>query len=183
MSKNKNPLQQAVEEASRSIASGGPGNELNLPPKDLTYRVLMERSAQIKAGDSAQTQQWKNTETPQTMTEDERELLRLVAGCGLACVNNVPELVVSFEAEILAHYRKATRRRTDAVMALARVSGIVAHNGCDCDCGHHHEEHDDDCERCLGCEVSEALSDYEQDQRALRVAEIVEKSHISKEKE
>lgn len=37
-------------------------NNLQLPPKDLTYRVLMERSAQIKAGDSTQLQQ-QNAET------------------------------------------------------------------------------------------------------------------------
>lgn len=47
------------------------------------------------------------------LTEDERELTRLVAGYGLACINDVPDLVVSFEAEILAHYRKAKAEASD----------------------------------------------------------------------
>lgn len=43
------------------------------------------------------------------------------------------------------------RRKLDA------VGDVLSANGCDCDCGHHYEEHDDDCERCVGCRVEAAL--------------------------
>jgi hypothetical protein len=38
-----------------------------------------------------------------------------------------------------------------------RVGVVLAESGCDCDCGHHYDDHDDDCERCLGCRVEAAL--------------------------
>lgn len=37
---------------------------------------------------------------------------------------------------------------------LEAIGDLLAENGCDCDCGHHPEEHDDDCKRCLACRVS-----------------------------
>jgi len=46
--------------------------------------------------------------------------------------------------------------------ALARaylaVCKVLSDNGCDCDCEHHPEEHDDDCVRCLACRVEAALA-------------------------
>jgi hypothetical protein len=41
--------------------------------------------------------------------------------------------------------------------AIARVGEVLSENGCDCDCEHYPDEHDDDCERCLGCRVEAAL--------------------------
>lgn len=36
---------------------------------------------------------------------------------------------------------------------LARIGELLAQNGCDCDCDHHPDEHDEDCVRCLACLV------------------------------
>jgi hypothetical protein len=40
---------------------------------------------------------------------------------------------------------------------LDDVRAILEQNGCDCECDHHHEEHDDDCELCLACQVGSAV--------------------------
>ena len=53
--------------------------------------------------------------------------------------------------------RQAARIR-ELEQRLERVSSLLAHNGCDCPCDHHHEEHDDDCERCLACQIGAALT-------------------------
>lgn len=42
----------------------------------------------------------------------------------------------------------------DAFMALG---GLLEANGCDCDCGHHPDEHDDECEPCFACRVSDVV--------------------------
>ncbi len=39
-----------------------------------------------------------------------------------------------------------------------QIENLLSENGCDCDCEHHWEEHDEDCERCLSCRISEAMS-------------------------
>lgn len=41
--------------------------------------------------------------------------------------------------------------------ALEAVATIIGCNGCDCECEHHHKEHEVDCERCLACRVSMAI--------------------------
>jgi hypothetical protein len=57
----------------------------------------------------------------------------------------------------LAAELKGTRRmEAEALLALAKVADLLSENGCDCECGHHYEEHDDDCERCLACRVEDA---------------------------
>lgn len=40
---------------------------------------------------------------------------------------------------------------------LESIGEILGENGCNCDCDHDPESHDDDCERCLACRVGEAL--------------------------
>lgn len=47
---------------------------------------------------------------------------------------------------------------SDATSKLDAVRGLLESNGCDCDCGHHFEEHDDDCELCLACRVNSAVT-------------------------
>lgn len=37
------------------------------------------------------------------------------------------------------------------------VAQLLERNGCDCECGHVAEDHDDDCERCFACEIDMAL--------------------------
>lgn len=41
---------------------------------------------------------------------------------------------------------------------LAAICALLEQNGCDCDCEHHMEEHDDDCEWCFACQVNEVVS-------------------------
>ena len=40
---------------------------------------------------------------------------------------------------------------------LLRIGQILVEEGCSCECEHHYEEHDDECELCLGCRISEVL--------------------------
>ena len=48
-----------------------------------------------------------------------------------------------------------------AIESLARmekeIGNVLGDNGCDCECGHGWEDHEEDCERCLACRVSEPL--------------------------
>lgn len=44
-----------------------------------------------------------------------------------------------------------------AALVRRQVGVVLAANGCDCDCGHSSDEHDDDCDRCLACRVEGAL--------------------------
>lgn len=41
--------------------------------------------------------------------------------------------------------------------ARVRAFRVLAELGCDCPCQHHHEEHDDDCERCVTCRIETML--------------------------
>lgn len=51
-------------------------------------------------------------------------------------------------------------REVDILRAEVQVVGtLLANNGCDCDCEHHPEEHNEDCERCLACRIADALSE------------------------
>lgn len=43
--------------------------------------------------------------------------------------------------------------------AKLRVLKLIEQNGCDCECEHHLEEHDDDCERCLACSIEKAINE------------------------
>ena len=44
-----------------------------------------------------------------------------------------------------------------AALVRRQIGAVLAANGCDCDCGHSSDEHDDDCDRCLACRVEGAL--------------------------
>lgn len=43
---------------------------------------------------------------------------------------------------------------------LAAVGAVLSEFGCQCDCGHDWEGHDDDCEMCVPCRVQEALGEF-----------------------
>lgn len=40
---------------------------------------------------------------------------------------------------------------------LDGIGYLLAEHGCDCDCDHHSEEHDEDCVPCLGCRIEALL--------------------------
>ena len=40
---------------------------------------------------------------------------------------------------------------------LRAVRRLLEWNGCECECEHHWEDHDDDCDRCLACRIGEAV--------------------------
>ena len=40
---------------------------------------------------------------------------------------------------------------------LRAVRKLLEWNGCECECEHHWEDHDDDCDRCLACRLGEAV--------------------------
>lgn len=60
--------------------------------------------------------------------------------------------------ELSAELKGTRKMEAEALLALAKVADLISENGCDCECGHHYEEHDDDCERCLACRVEECFS-------------------------
>jgi len=41
---------------------------------------------------------------------------------------------------------------------IAAVNHLLSQNGCDCECNHDRESHDDTCERCLACCIDAALN-------------------------
>lgn len=43
---------------------------------------------------------------------------------------------------------------------VAAIGALLALNGCSCDCGHDSEGHDDECERCLACQIQLALNTW-----------------------
>jgi hypothetical protein len=55
----------------------------------------------------------------------------------------------------------AIRSQANGKIAIDAIIKLLEENGCDCDCGHGSEDHDDDCERCLGCRVSDVVQEYE----------------------
>jgi hypothetical protein len=54
-------------------------------------------------------------------------------------------------------YNERNRLCRDAEDKLDLVRGLLEHNGCDCDCDHHWEEHGDDCEPCLACRIGDVV--------------------------
>ena len=48
--------------------------------------------------------------------------------------------------------------RAAATATLDAIGDLLSLNGCDCGCDHHHEEHDEDCVRCLACKIDAVLT-------------------------
>lgn len=51
----------------------------------------------------------------------------------------------------------------EASARIASALKLIEKNGCDCECMHHWEDHNEDCERCLACMI-----EYELNQLAIR---------------
>lgn len=84
---------------------------------------------------------------------DEAFGLQPVADSTDALLSMLERLLAERDAalrEALAE-RDRLRDRRLAVFALLEA------NGCDCECAHYFEDHDDDCERCLACRVEAAM--------------------------
>jgi uncharacterized protein (UPF0371 family) len=73
-----------------------------------------------------------------------------------ACRDVLRSIVDSCNEEDLAKTHVYIRRYI-AEVQLQAVRSLLEKNGCDCNCEHHHEEHDGDCERCLACRIGEAV--------------------------
>lgn len=54
-------------------------------------------------------------------------------------------------------YNERNRLWRAAEDKLEAVRTLLAQNGCDCECDHGAEEHDDDCDRCLACCIGGAV--------------------------
>lgn len=55
---------------------------------------------------------------------------------------------------LIDSYQRGSMEADERIRAVCK---LLSQNGCDCDCDHHYEEHDDDCERCLACRIGAAL--------------------------
>ena len=62
------------------------------------------------------------------------------------------------EHNVLALIDYYQRQSMDADERIRAVLALLEENGCNCECDHHPEEHDADCERCLACRIEDALT-------------------------
>lgn len=58
------------------------------------------------------------------------------------------------ENEVLRCYQRNSMEADERLRAVRR---LLEWNGCECECEHHWEDHDDDCDRCLACRIGEAV--------------------------
>lgn len=56
-----------------------------------------------------------------------------------------------------ALYKERNRLWREAEGKLDAVRSLLAWNGCDCECDHDPESHDDTCELCLACRIDGAV--------------------------
>ena len=66
----------------------------------------------------------------------------------------IPTLLRCHEEMML---RVVALHNEGAEAKLRAIGELLAANGCDCDCDHHTEEHDEDCDRCLACKIDHAM--------------------------
>lgn len=59
-------------------------------------------------------------------------------------------------AEIAAKWQAMYRERQFAYDRVNAVLDVIEANGCDCECEHVAEDHDEDCDRCLACRIEQA---------------------------
>jgi hypothetical protein len=68
--------------------------------------------------------------------------------------DTVDRLVSALDAEL----RRVAQEKARLEAVIERVGNVLAAHGCDCECAPTcGTEHDDDCDRCLGCRVEAAL--------------------------
>lgn len=73
------------------------------------------------------------------------------------------DLARSWEHLYLAAHRRS-RSRGDAI---DRIGSLLSEHGCDCECDHSIEDHDDGCERCLACRIGNVLVEERHANRGL----------------
>ena len=81
------------------------------------------------------------------------DLRAYVAACDAAKLRHF-DATAALDALLSAAPPPAT---VPAALVRRQIGAVLAANGCDCDCGHSSDEHDDDCDRCLACRVEGAL--------------------------
>ena len=55
---------------------------------------------------------------------------------------------------LIDHYQRNSMESDERIRAVRK---LLERNGCECECEHHWEHHDDDCDRCLACRIGEAV--------------------------
>jgi len=58
---------------------------------------------------------------------------------------------------------RLAKRLAGQTARIAAVNDLLSQNGCDCECEHHRDEHDDTCARCLACRIDAALNGKKDD--------------------
>jgi hypothetical protein len=58
-------------------------------------------------------------------------------------------------------YNERNRLWRAAGDKLDAIGSLLERNGCDCDCEHHWEEHGDECDLCLACQISAAVGSWD----------------------
>ncbi len=71
------------------------------------------------------------------------------------------EIAVDTKSRVAAAWEQLYNERNRLWRAaedkLDAVRTLLAQNGCDCECGHHPDECDDECEPCFACQISAAV--------------------------
>ena len=57
--------------------------------------------------------------------------------------------------------QKTSKAVAKLVVPVTKIEELLTENGCDCECEHCWEDHDEDCERCLACRISMAIQKEE----------------------
>jgi len=55
--------------------------------------------------------------------------------------------------------QKTSKAVAKLVVPMTKIEELLEENGCDCECDHCWEDHDEDCERCLACLIDAAICD------------------------
>jgi len=53
--------------------------------------------------------------------------------------------------------QKTSKAVAKLVVPITKIEELLTENGCDCECEHCWQDHDEDCERCLACRINMAI--------------------------
>lgn len=134
--------------------------------------------SQVTAADLADKCEACGSENCSNMWDSERKCCpdctcrKVTARSCANCAHDKPEYVspcssCENESQWEPKNEETSAHSDSAELALREIGEILAANGCECDCDHHHDECDENCKRCLGCRIGNVLYLYDKKRGAL----------------